>query len=107
MKTTAELLADVAVRGGAIVSSADCSKHERAGARSRGDFAVLDGSLGFVRRSKEWLDACKRYRQQRNDLLQVAKDSLRVMQEEGSFEWSLQCDTLAAITDSVQPKGGE
>lgn len=46
----------LAKEGGCIVSSGSASLHEIADARARGDFYVDDKGLGFILRSKEWLD---------------------------------------------------
>jgi hypothetical protein len=43
-------------RGGALVSSASCDVMEIADARNRGDFFVDKDGLGYVLRSKAWLD---------------------------------------------------
>jgi len=50
-----QLLDQVTVKGGAIVSSGDCSEMEIADARANGRFAVMDDGQGFVRRTKDWL----------------------------------------------------
>ncbi|MDP1580990.1 MAG: hypothetical protein Q8M02_11970 [Candidatus Didemnitutus sp.] len=52
--TTKQLIEQLISDGGAIVSSADCSEVEIADAQAAGRFSVED-SLGFVRRTKEWL----------------------------------------------------
>ncbi|NSX87634.1 hypothetical protein G6L86_18685 [Agrobacterium tumefaciens] len=50
------MLERLAKEGGCIVSSGSASLHEIADARVRGDFYVDDNGLGFILRSKEWLD---------------------------------------------------
>ena len=56
IKSADELLARLVEKGGAIVSSNDCSEMEIADARVRGDFYVDANSLGYVLRLKLWLD---------------------------------------------------
>jgi len=53
--TPEELINQLASKGGAIVSSNDCSELEIADAQATGRFAVDEEGLGFVRRTKEWL----------------------------------------------------
>ena len=55
-----ELISDLASKGGAIVSSNECSEIEITDARITGRFVALPDGLGFVRRTKEWLDINKK-----------------------------------------------
>lgn len=54
--TTDQLIEQLIVNGGAIVSSGDCSEMEIVYARADGRFAAREDGLGFVRRTKEWLN---------------------------------------------------
>lgn len=56
IQTKDELLARLAKEGGCIVSSGSCSQMEIADAQARGDFYVDEQGIGFVLRSKAWLD---------------------------------------------------
>jgi hypothetical protein len=56
IKSADELLRRLVENGGAIVSSNSCSTLEIADARARGDFYVDEGSLGYVLRTRAWLD---------------------------------------------------
>lgn len=56
IKTKDEMFARLAREGGCIVSSGSASLHEIADAQVRGDFYVDSDGLGFILRSKEWLD---------------------------------------------------
>lgn len=58
MKTITQLVKDLASKGGAIVSTNDCSEIEITDAQSTNRFARAS-SLGFVRRTKEWLELQK------------------------------------------------
>lgn len=51
-----KLVNDLTQHGGAIVPSNDCSEMEIADARATGRFAVLPDGMGFVRRTREWLE---------------------------------------------------
>ena len=55
MATLGELMNKLATEGGCIVSTADCHVIEINDAQARGDFFVLNGGLGFVRRLPGWL----------------------------------------------------
>jgi len=55
-----KLVNDLAKQGGVIVSSNDCSEMEIADAHATGRFAVLPDGMGFVRRTREWLELQKR-----------------------------------------------
>jgi hypothetical protein len=57
--TINELIFELVSKGGAIVSTTDCSNHEIVNAQVNGRFAVTDDGLGFVRRPKEWLEINK------------------------------------------------
>lgn len=52
--TTNQLMDQLIVDGGAIVSSNECSVMEISHAQAEGRVAIADG-LGFVRRTREWL----------------------------------------------------
>lgn len=54
-----DLIEDLATHGGAIVSSDDCTELEIQDARITKRFAVNPEGLGFVRRTKKWLDIQK------------------------------------------------
>ena len=54
-KTTDQLLEDLAMKGGAIVATGNCSSLEIAVARRCGDMAVRDDGIGFIRRSPGWV----------------------------------------------------
>ena len=54
-KTTDQLLEDLAMKGGAIVATGNCSPLEIAVARRCGDMAVRDDGIGFIRRSPGWV----------------------------------------------------
>lgn len=56
IKTKEEMFSRLAREGGCIVSSGAASLHEIADARVRGEFYVDKDGLGFILRSKEWLD---------------------------------------------------
>ena len=56
IKTKEEMFSRLAREGGCIVSSGSASVHEIADAQSRGDFYVDEEGLGFILRSKAWLD---------------------------------------------------
>lgn len=56
-----KLIKKLAVEGGCIVSSADCSEMEIADARARGDFWVDNHNYGYVRRLPEWLQRHSRF----------------------------------------------
>ena len=56
IKTKEEMFARLAREGGCIVSSGAASEMEIADARVRGDFYVDEDGLGFILRSKAWLD---------------------------------------------------
>ena len=64
-----ELLARLADRGSAIVSSGSCSEMEIADARARGDFYVDANGYGYVLRLREWLDRVHA----RDDYMQAAR----------------------------------
>ena len=57
---------------------------------------------------EDWCRVCggpagvEQLRQQRNDLLQVARDTLRIIQEDCSHELELQADVLAAVIESIK-----
>lgn len=53
--TPVQLFEQVAIYGGAIVSTGDCSEMEIADAKANGRFSILEDGTGFVRRTKEWL----------------------------------------------------
>jgi hypothetical protein len=61
MTTLNDLITKLSTEGGCIVSSADCHEIEITDAQVRGDFVVLDGGLGFVRRLPEWMQKHSRY----------------------------------------------
>ena len=50
-----DLITQLILEGGAIVSSNDCTPEEIATARAENRFAVDPAAFGFVRRTKEWL----------------------------------------------------
>ena len=54
-KTTDQLLEDLAMKGGAIVATGNCSPLEIAVARRCGDMAVREDGIGFIRRSPGWV----------------------------------------------------
>ncbi len=54
--STEELIEKLGLTGGAIVSSSSCSTMEIADARVRGDLYVDEHGLGYILRSKKWLD---------------------------------------------------
>ena len=54
-KAIDQLLDDLAMNGGAIVATGNCSPLEIAVARRCGDMAVRDDGIGFVRRSPGWV----------------------------------------------------
>lgn len=54
--TTDELIKKLALEGGAIVSSANCTEMEIADAAATNRFAVDANGLGYVLRTKQWLD---------------------------------------------------
>lgn len=53
--TIIQLINDLAHKGGALVSSGDCSEMEILFAQREDRFSVYDNGFGFVRRSKEWV----------------------------------------------------
>jgi len=59
VKTLEELINDLAIEGGAIVSSNDCLEIEIANAMNTGRMCILEDGLGFIRRTKTWLDLQK------------------------------------------------
>lgn len=56
IRSAEHLLDRLVSRGGAIVSSNDCSQLEIADAQARGDFYVDENGLGYVLRLKTWLE---------------------------------------------------
>lgn len=54
--TTSQLLARLARDGGCIVSSNDCSRMEIADAQAHGRMFVDADGLGYVLRTKAWLE---------------------------------------------------
>lgn len=56
VQSAEDLLDRLAREGGCIVSSGSASELEIADARVRGDFYVDERGLGFILRSKQWLD---------------------------------------------------
>ena len=54
--TTNQLIDQLVTEGGAIVSTGDCSEMEIVNAQAHGRFSVREDGMGFVRRTKEWLD---------------------------------------------------
>lgn len=54
--TLKQIMDKLAERGGAIVSSNDCSEQEISMARANGDFTVDENGYGFVLRSAKWLE---------------------------------------------------
>lgn len=61
MSTLQELVTRLAVEGGCLVASADCSEIEIADARVRGDWYVDAEGFGYVRRLPEWLRKHSRF----------------------------------------------
>lgn len=57
--TINQLIDELFHKGGAIVSSSDCSEAEIVAAQACGRFAVDENGFGFVRRTKEWLEINK------------------------------------------------
>ena len=55
MTTINHLVRKLAIDGGCLVASADSDQMELADARARGDFAVDDDGIGYVRRLPGWL----------------------------------------------------
>jgi len=55
MKTTIELIQLLVEKGGAIVSSNDCSTFEISDAQATGRFAADEDGYGYVWRYPEWL----------------------------------------------------
>ncbi len=51
------MLEDLAVRGGCIVSTADCSELEITNAKQRGDLWVDGDGQGYIHRLPSWLKA--------------------------------------------------
>lgn len=56
-----QLIAKLAIEGGCIISSADCSELEIADARCRNDFYATEHGHGYVRRAPEWLQKHSRF----------------------------------------------
>ena len=56
MMTPKELLVELARKGGAIVSSSEASEIEIADSQVTKRFAIDNDGLGFIRRTKEWLN---------------------------------------------------
>lgn len=54
-----ELLYQLVVEGGAIVTSNECSQIEIADAQATGRWAVDHEGIGYVRRYREWLERHK------------------------------------------------
>lgn len=55
-KTIWHLVQELTTHGGAIVLSSEASHMEIAHAQAEGRWVVDDNGLGFIRRTREWLD---------------------------------------------------
>ena len=104
LRTMSELIADLASKGGAIVSSNDCSHIEIADARANGRMFVREDGLGFVLRHPEWLADVIRRREEHGDILRVIKDAKRIFTEPeySAHDESLQLDMMDVLIDKCE-----
>lgn len=58
-KTPEQLLEDLAVKGGAIICTGQCSVHEINIERALGNMAVREDGIGFIRKGPEWVEMVK------------------------------------------------
>lgn len=76
-----QLVRQLIEEGGAIVSSNDCHEIEIADARACGRFAVDNNDMGFVRRTKKWLERIEKI----SVVMEELKSAAELAEKEGIY----------------------
>lgn len=90
IRTKEELIRKLAIDGGCIVSSGDCSSLEIADAQATNRMYVDDDGLGFILRPKEWLA-----RVQKRDGLLLAVNKVTAQHRHHNLPTKKALDNLA------------